>query len=169
MVGKCATMFHIPGLMSAVRALDPQPFEWDVEVIPSLPEGKFTGMGTYGYAISANATNPEAAWDFVKHLVSREMQLSIMNNYAGMPLLKSLREDPAVTELPGPPENITAFIENGDNGILPTYFPGECGSLYAGQINQEIKDAFEAVLRETSSVADAFTAANDNIQACLGG
>ncbi|MFN8619262.1 MAG: extracellular solute-binding protein [Chloroflexota bacterium] len=166
-VGKCATWFHIPAIMGVMRGLDPQPFEWDVQVIPSLPGGKFTGMGTYGYAVSADAKNPQAAWDFIKYLVSPEMQLSIMNNYAGMPLLKSLREDPAVTNLPGPPDNITAFIENGDNGILPTYFPGNCGSLYAGQINQEIKDAFEAVLTKTSSVTDAFTTANDNIQSCL--
>jgi multiple sugar transport system substrate-binding protein len=167
LLGKCATWFHIPGIMSAVRALDPQPFEWDVQVIPSLPKGKFTGMGTYGYTISKDAKNPAAAWDFVKYLVSKESQLSIMNNYAGMPLLKSLREDPAVTNLPGPPDNITAFLENGNNGILPTYFPGDCGSLYAGQINQEITLAFEAVLSKASSVTDAFTTANDNIQACL--
>ena len=113
-----------------------------------MPWRKFTGMGTYGYAISKDAKNPAAAWDFVKYLVSEESQLAIMNNYAGMPLLQSLREDPAVTELPGPPDNITAFIENGENGILPTYFPGECGSLYAGQIDQEITDAFEAVLAQ---------------------
>jgi multiple sugar transport system substrate-binding protein len=169
LVGKCATWFHIPAIMGVVLGLDPQPFEWDVEVIPSHPNGKFTGMGTYGYAVSANAENPAAAWDFIKYLVSPEMQLSIMKNYAGMPLLKSLREDPAVTELPGPPDNITAFIANGDNGILPTYFPGECGSLYAGQINQEIRDAFEAVLTGAASVTDAFTGANDNIQACLDG
>lgn len=168
-LGKCATRFHIPAVMGSIRALDPQPFEWDVEVIPTLPKGKFTGMGTYGYAVSANTKNPAAAWDFVKYLDSKESQLAIMNNYAGMPLLRSLREDPAVTELAGPPDNITAFIKNGDNGILPTYFPGDCGSLYAGQINQEIADAFEAVLIKTMSVTDAFTAANDNIQACLDG
>jgi len=170
-VGKCATKFHIPAIMGVMRGLDPQPFEWDVEVIPTHAGTgkKVTGMGTYGYAISKDAKNPAAAWDFVKYLVSKESQLSIMNNYAGMPLLQSLREDPAVTDLPGPPDNITAFLDNGENGILPTYFPGDCGSLYAGQINQEITDAFEAVLLKTATVTDAFTAANDNIQACLDG
>jgi multiple sugar transport system substrate-binding protein len=170
-VGKCATWFHIPAIMGVMRGLDPAPFEWDVEVIPTHAGSgkKVTGMGTYGYAISKDAKNPAAAWDFIKYLVSPESQLAIMNNYAGMPLLQSLREDPAVTELPGPPDNITAFIENGENGILPTYFPGDCGSLYAGQINQEILLAFEAVLTKASSVTDAFTAANDNIQACLDG
>jgi multiple sugar transport system substrate-binding protein len=170
-VGKCATWFHIPAIMGVMRLMDPAPFEWDVEVIPTHAGSgkKVTGMGTYGYAISKDAKNPAAAWDFIKYLVSPESQLAIMNNYAGMPLLQSLREDPAVTELPGPPDNITAFLENGENGILPAYFPGECGSLYAGRINAEITDAFEAVLSKASSVTDAFTIANDNIQACLDG
>lgn len=166
-VGQCATAFFIPGFMSALRALDPQPFEWDLQVIPSHPEGKFTGMGTYGFAVSSNAQNLQVAWDFVKHLASAEAQLAIASNYAGTPLLRSLREDPAVVNLPPPPENITAFIENGENGILPTYFPGQCGSLYAGQINQEIKDALEAAILGMMSVEDAFTFANDNIQSCL--
>lgn len=167
LVGKCATAFFIPGLMSALRALEPQPFEWDVQVVPSHPQGKFTGMGTYGYAVSANAQSPELAWEFVKHLASADAQRAIAANYAGTPLLRSLREDPAIVDLAAPPENITAFIENGENGILPTYFPGECGSLYAGQISQEIKDALEAAILGVSSVEDAFNAANENIQACL--
>jgi multiple sugar transport system substrate-binding protein len=166
-VGKCATFFHIPANMGAIRALDPQPYEWDLEVIPSHPKGKFTGMGTYGFAVSANAKDPQLAWDFVKGLVSKEMQLSIAKNYAGTPLLKSLREDPAIVNLPAPPAHPTKFIENGQYGITPPYFPGDCGSLYAGQINQEITDAFEASVLKKSSVKDAFTAANDHIQACL--
>lgn len=166
-VGQCATAFFIPGFMSVLRALDPQPFKWDLQVIPSHPEGKFTGMGTYGFAVSSNAQNLQVAWDFVKHLASAEAQLAIASNYAGTPLLRSLREDPAVVNLPPPPENITAFIENGENGILPTYFPGQCGSLYAGQINQEIKDALEAAILGMMSVEDAFAFANDNIQSCL--
>jgi len=81
--------------------------------------------------------------------------------------LKSLREDPAVVNLAAPPAHPTKFIENGAFGITPPYFPGDCGSLYAGQIHQEIQDAFEAAIRGTSTVKDAFTAANAHIQACL--
>jgi len=167
MVGKCATFMHIPAIMGSVRALDPQPFEWDLEVIPSHPKGRFTGMGTYGFAVSANAKDPQLAWDFVKGLVSKEMQLTIAKKYAGTPLLKSLREDPAIVNLAAPPAHPLKFIENGQYGITPPYFPGDCGSLYAGQIHQEIQDAFEASIRGKSTVKDAFTAANDRIQACL--
>ncbi len=167
MVGKCATFMHIPAIMGNIRALNPQPFEWDLEVIPSHPKGRFTGMGTYGFAVSANAQDQSLAWDFVKGLVSKDMQLSIAKNYAGTPLLKSLREDPAIVNLAAPPAHPLKFIENGQYGITPPYFPGDCGSLYAGQIHQEIQDAFEASILKQSTVTDAFTAANDHIQACL--
>jgi len=166
-VGKCATLFTIPSLMGAVRALNPAPYEWDLEVIPSQPKGKFTGMGTYGFAVSANAKDPQLAWDFVKGLVSKDMQLAIAKNYAGTPLLRSLREDPAIVNLAAPPAHPLKFIENGKYGITPTYFPGDCGSLYAGQISQEIKNALETSIRKTTTVKEAFTTANDNIQACL--
>ncbi len=170
LVGKCALQFTIPGPMASLRAIDPQPFEWDVEVIPSFPNGKkVTGMGTYGFSISANAKEPALAWDFIKGLLSAETQKQITLNYSGMPLLKSLRNDPDILALKGPPNNIQAFMNNGANGITPTYFPGNCGSLYAGQINTEIADAFDAVIVGGSSVADAFGTANDNIQSCLDG
>jgi multiple sugar transport system substrate-binding protein len=169
LVGKCALYFHIPSIMQAVRALDPQPFEWDVEVIPTHPEGKFTGMGTYGFTITANAQDQALAWDFIKGLLSPETQTAITLQYSGMPLLRSLRENPDIVNLPGPPDNISAFIANGENGITPTYFPGECGSLYAGQINTEINNAFDAVIVGGASVEDAFGEANDNIQSCLDG
>ena len=81
--------------------------------------------------------------------------------------IPTLREDPAIVNLEAPPAHPLKFIENGANGITPPYFPGDCGSLYAGQISQEVKDALEKAIRGTATVKDAFTAANNNIQACL--
>ena len=168
LVGKCAIDLYIPSLMQAVRALDPQPFKWDAEVIPTFPSGKkVTGMGTYGFSITKDAKDPQLAWDFIKGLLSKDTQKAITLKYSGMPLLKSLRNDPDILALPGPPDNIEAFLNNGANGITPTYFPGNCGSLYAGQINSEINSAFDAVTIGGTSVEEAFTTANDNIQACL--
>lgn len=167
MVGKCAMQFTIAGGMNSIRALDPQPFEWDVEVIPSHPSGKVTGMGTYGFAISANAQDPALAWDFVKNMLSPEIQKAVALDYAGTPLLMSLADDADILNRAGPPDNINAFLENGENGILPTYFPGECGSLYAGQISQLITDAFDSVLRGNDTVEAAFGFAAEEIQFCL--
>jgi multiple sugar transport system substrate-binding protein len=166
--GKCATMFLIPGLMNPLR--DPATkigFDWDVQVIPSHPNGKFTGMGTYGFAVSANSKNPQLAWDFVKYMASKDAQLALLKTYSGMPLLKSLATDPTLSSLAGPPANIKAFIDNGKNGIFPPSFPGSCGSVYAGEVSSDLKDALEASIRGTSSVADAFATANTKIQTCL--
>lgn len=166
--GKCATMFLIPGLMNPLR--DPATkigFDWDVQVIPSHPSGKFTGMGTYGFAVSKNAKDPKLAWDFVKYMASKDAQLALLKTYSGMPLLKSLADDPTLSSMAPPPANIKAFIANGENGIFPPSFPASCGSVYAGEVSSELKDALEKSIRGTSSVADAFKAANDNIQACL--
>jgi len=166
-VGKCALNMTIAGLMNGLRSLDPQPFVWDVEVIPTLPEGKVTGMGTYGFAVSANAQDPELAWDFVKNLITPEIQKAVALDYSGTPLLQSMAEDADILNRAGPPDNIQAFTENGANGILPTYYPGECGSLYAGQIQSEINDAFQAAIIGGVSVEEAFTQASQNIQDCL--
>jgi multiple sugar transport system substrate-binding protein len=166
--GKCATMFLIPGLMNPLR--DPATkisFDWDVQVIPTHPKGKFTGMGTYGFAVSANTKNPQLAWEFVKYMASKDAQLALLKTYSGMPLLKSLADDPTLSNLAAPPENITAFIENGQNGIFPPSFPGDCGSVYAGEVSSELKAALEASILGTSTVEEAFTVANTKIQACL--
>ena len=39
--------------------------------------------------------------------------------------------------------------------------------MYAGEVSSDLKDALEKSIRGTSSVTDAFTAANDKIQACV--
>ena len=168
-VGQCATRLHIAGIMPGLRDLDPQPFEWDVQVIPTHPEGKVTGMGTYGFAISTSTDYPDIAWELTKGLLATETQIAIAQAYAGVPLLRSLREDPAIVDLPGPPDNITAFIENGENGITPPSFPaqGECGSLYAGLVNQEYQDALESAILGMMPVGDAMEFANENIQRCI--
>ena len=67
-------------------------------------------MGTYGFAISANAQDPQLAWDFVKNMLSPEIQKAVAMNYAGTPLLDSLADDADILGRAAPPENINAFL-----------------------------------------------------------
>ena len=46
-------------------------------------------------------------------------------------------------------------------------YPSECGSLYAGLINQTIRTALEESIREAKTVEQAFADADAEIQACL--
>lgn len=165
--GSCATMFMIPGNMKSYREQITD-FEWDVAVAPRHPVKHATGMGTYGYGISMDSKHPREAWELIKFLASVDGQRLILENYSGMPLLKSMAEDPLFDQLEAPPSNIRAFIRGGDAGIFPPMgYPSECGSLYAGLINQTIRTALEESIREAKTVEQAFADADAEIQACL--
>lgn len=163
----CATFFHIPGFMKTFREQITD-FEWDVSITPAHPEKHATGMGTFGFGITTNSENPQAAWEYINVLASSEVQGQILRGYGGMPFLRSMADDPIFDELEAPPANIKAFIRGGNIGIFPPMgYPSKCGSLYAGLINQTIRTALEEAIREVKSVEQAFIDADAEIQACL--
>lgn len=52
-------------------------FEWDVTFLPRGPGGQFVPVGCSGWAIAADAKNPDGAWELLKHLVSEDVQRRI--------------------------------------------------------------------------------------------
>lgn len=165
--GGCATFFHIPGFMKTFREQITD-FEWDVAVTPSHPEQHATGMGTFGYGVTRDSEHPDLAWDLIRRLATQETQGAILRDYAGMPFLQSMADDPIFDELAPPPANAKAFIRGGGVGIFPPMgYPSKCGSLYAGLINQTIRTALEEAIRGVKSVEQAFVDADAEIQACL--
>lgn len=164
---RCAAVFFIPGVIKGFQESIGDSFEWDVQLAPAHPEGQFTGMGTFGFTISNSTKHPDAAWDFVKYLASPEGQRTVTREQIGVPLLKSLANDPVLSQLKAPPANIQAFIKGGDIGIFPRTYPVRCGSLYSGQINSLIKNGLEQVIRGAGTAADVFPGINQEIQGCL--
>jgi multiple sugar transport system substrate-binding protein len=163
---KLVTWFHIPGFMKTFR--EKATFKWDVVAMPKHPKGQFTGMGTYGFSIAKNTKHPQAAWDFVKSLASPAGQRIQLTNYTGVPLLKSMANDPVYQELTPPPANIKAFVKGGDIGIFPRQdYPSKCGSLYAGLVNQTLNAMLESIQRGKQTAQDAATQADATIQKCL--
>jgi len=167
-LGKIATYFHIPGLRKSYRENIGDKFEWDVQLMPKMPDGKHrTGMGTYGFSIFSKTKQPQIAWDFIKYLCSPTAQLIIAKGYAGSPLVISLANDPEWLNLAPPPANNKAFTDGAADAILPRTYPLECGSLYTGEAQQAIATALETVIREKASVTEAFTEVDKRIQPCL--
>lgn len=166
---RCATWLSIPIFAGIFRdGIEEGAFEWDVQVIPSHPQGRFTGMGTFGYAVSAGTSHPQESWDFVKSILTPEGQETFARTYRAMPLLRSMAESPIFDELPPPPANYkNAFIGGQEFGILPRNYPVDCGSLYTGQVNAAINAALEQVIRGQASAAEVFPGVDAEIQACL--
>ena len=165
---KCATWLSIPIFAGIFReGIEEGAFDWDVEVIPSHPEGRFTGMGTFGFAVSADTADPQAAWDFVKVLLSQEGQEEFLRGQNAAPLLKSMADSPIFDELEPPPANFRVFVDGQEFGILPRTYPVECGSLYTGQIMTTFRGALEQIIRGDATAEEVFPAVDEEFQACL--
>ena len=162
---RCAVVFSIAGTISGYQKQIGSKFDWDAQLMPAFPKGRFTGTGIYGLGIARSTHAPSLAWEYVKLLASAQVQQSILANRAGMPVLKSLAADASFGS-GGPPANMQAFIKGIDYGVYPRAYPTACGNFYVGTVQSAISDGFRAVL----SGADAdttFKAADAQIQACL--
>lgn len=164
---KCAAFFSFAGVAQRYRDQIGDRFAWDVQLVPQHPAGRFTGIGTYGFAVTRASRNPQLAWDFVKLFIAPETQRAIAAAYLGTPVLLSLSDDPAIMQLPAPPANMRAFVIGREAGIAPPRYPTACGSVYAGPAASAINDALDAAVRGVVSVEGAFTIADRKIQTCL--
>ncbi len=163
----CAAFFSLAGAARTYRERVGDRFDWDVQLVPSHPRGRFTGIGTHGFAVTRAASDPQLAWDFVKYTISTEGQRAVAMAYLGAPVLMSLGDDPALAQLPPPPANARAFITGRAFGIAPPVYPPACGSVYNGLVQSAVAGALEQVIRGAVTVEEAFTAADRHIQECL--
>ncbi|MBN1874260.1 MAG: extracellular solute-binding protein [Anaerolineae bacterium] len=171
-LSRAATWFHIPGQRTANRENIGDKFEWDAQVMPKMPDGKHrTGMGAWGLSVFAGSKLQEIAYYYVKTMVSPQIQELLAKKEQGVPLVRSVAEKGEWMEnLPTPPENVMAFVKGADDAVLPTKgrdYPGECGSFYAGLVNQSYVTALESVIRGEAEVEQAFIEADQAIQICL--
>ena len=169
-LGRAATYMHIQGVRNPVREAAADKFDWDVQVMPLMPDGRHrTGMGTWGMSAYAGGSNLQMAYNYIKQLIRPKVQLEAARAELGVPLLRSVASDPGWMEgLTTPPENLMAFINGADDAVLPVIeHPGDCGSFYAGMVSDSYKQALEAVIRGEANAEDAFAETDATIQACL--
>ncbi len=107
--GKIGMQFNgrwaTPGLRD--QATD---FTWDVVELPEGPAGKSTFLFWGPYVVSKSSTNPDAAWQVLKEIVSVEAQVRIAELGTNIP---SRSEDEAQEAFLNstPPENNQAFLD----------------------------------------------------------
>lgn len=169
-LGRAAVFTHIQSLRGPVREAATDKFDWDVQVMPLMPDGRHrTGMGTWGMSAYADGQNLDMAYEYIKQLIRPSVQLESAKAELGVPLLKSVANDSSWMEgLPTPPTNLMAFINGADDAILPVIdHPGDCGSFYAGMVSDSYRQALEAVIRGQATAEEAFAETDATIQACL--
>lgn len=169
-LGRAAVWCHIQGVRPALKANVADKFEWDIQLMPTMPDGKRrTGMGTWGISVFSGSKMKEAAYEYVKYLITPACQKLLAQKGMSVPLLRSVAEDPSWTEsVTPPPQNLMAYVNGADDAVLPIVdYPADCGSFYTGMVNQAYVAALEAVIRGEKGAEEAFAECDSTIQRCL--
>ncbi|HEV2123385.1 MAG TPA: sugar ABC transporter substrate-binding protein [Chloroflexota bacterium] len=166
-LGKVAMTAGIRNATVGIRKAAGTNFDWDVEIRPAFPKGRVTGMGTAGTTVTTQTKHPEVAWQLAKYTISPPAQKIYAANYAAVPVLQSMRNDPVWRKLPPPPANHDAFVKAADHGTLPPDFPLECGTVYVGDLSKIMTDTITEIISGKSAAGPALRNATALINNCL--
>jgi len=70
-------------------------FKWDVAPMPKGPAGQATSVNSAGFVIGKSSKNPEAAFEFLKYVLSEPAQKRLAELGFALPVLKSVAESDA--------------------------------------------------------------------------
>ena len=146
-------------------------FEWDVAVGARQPVKHVCGAGTMGPGVSAAAAKrgtEVAAWKLASVIARPATQKHFARAYLSIPVLQSMAKDPSWYELPPPPANRDVFLKVPTIAITPPN-PNtpDCGTVYVGETNKAMNDAWESMtigcIPATEAIPPAVEAINDCI------
>lgn len=93
--------------------------EYGVVEVPEGPAGPATFSFSVCYAVAQNAPNPDASWDLVNYLVSRDAMLAFTQEFPVIPSRESIRDQ----WLEAHPD-LQPFLDSVEFAQSPTYVPG---------------------------------------------
>ncbi|HXI18973.1 MAG TPA: extracellular solute-binding protein [Chloroflexota bacterium] len=166
-LGRVGMRFSIRNAVVAIRNAVKDNFEWDVELRPAFPKKRVVGMGTQGVTVSTQTKQPDVAWHAAKYTITPAGQKIYASQYASVPVLQSLRNDPVWRNLPAPPANVDAFIKAADFGTLPPDFPETCGTVYIGDLNVLMTQTINDIVNGKVAAGTALRDAAAKVNACL--
>jgi multiple sugar transport system substrate-binding protein len=70
-------------------------FKWDIAPMPKGPAGPATSVNSAGFVIAKDSKNPDAAFEFLKYVVSAPAQTRLAQLGFAVPVLKSVAESDA--------------------------------------------------------------------------
>jgi multiple sugar transport system substrate-binding protein len=134
-------------------------FAWDVVPFPQGDKGSVVGIDASGYAIARETAHPQAAWQLVAFLSSRQAQQS----FAKSGLIVPARQDVAWSDdfLQAPPQHGQVFLDAMATG-RPTHVPSNWN-----EIAETLTLALEPVWDGTQSAQAALTSVAPQIDRLL--
>jgi ABC-type glycerol-3-phosphate transport system substrate-binding protein len=146
--GKAAMTYFIRGGCPSFR--EQLTDDWDVQLPPRGSVDRKTGMGTMGYAMSAQTKDPAATWEVLHYLFTEGMK-TFMESYMVVPPITSFYDDPAWRDLPGPPYSNDVFVKAFDIAMLPP----KLDFYSTGPFQKAMDDGIDAVLLGNMTTKDA--------------
>jgi multiple sugar transport system substrate-binding protein len=124
--------------------------DFDVMHFPKGPAKRVAGMGTFGFALSAKAKNPDAAWAFLQFMYGEEGMRIITSSYSSVPAMQRFYNSPFWRDLPPPPHHNNVFVDAFQYGTTPPRVP-----FYStGPFRQAVTDGIVAIVLGKASVEE---------------
>lgn len=124
--------------------------DFDVMHFPKGATKRVAGMGTFGFALSAKAKNPDAAWAFLQFMYGEEGMRIITSSYGSVPAMQRFYNSPFWRDLPGPPHHNSVFVDAFQYGTTPPRIP-----FYStGPFRQAVTDGVVAIVLGKASVEE---------------
>jgi len=124
--------------------------DFDVMHFPKGPTRRVAGMGTFGFALSTKAKNPDAAWAFLQFMYGEEGMRIITASYSSVPAMQRFYNSPFWRDLPGPPHHNAVFVDAFQYGTTPPRIP-----FYStGPFRQAVTDGIVATVLGKASAEE---------------
>ncbi len=125
--GQAAMRFISRPAMSGFTELE----NYDFVSFPKMPVNNVVGVGCSGYGMNAHSKKKDAAWEFLKFIISEEGQKAFCETGMGVPVLQSMREDSSWIDQPKTGLNQEAFVYEGTEDLFLNYYCYAPTGLYS--------------------------------------
>lgn len=165
--GKAALWFTSRPQMYSLTAVD---MELKVLPFPAVGKNPSIPSGTTGYAIARGSQNKEAAWAMMKYMISEDGQKIMADSGLGVPVLKSLAEDPdaswrQIKDYRGNVIPSAPFVYHSERVITNDYYdsvPAYEHLIYNGLFVEAVNSVFKKNIN--ASPEDAIRSFTSNIE-----